>query len=124
MPSTLHVPTHIDANASLSSQTSMSWIFRPARASAFGIATVGARPVRSGATPADAHARTIASGSSPLASAVASSVMTIAAAPSLRPEELAAAGLKPPIAGWGAGGGGHAGRVVVPQGRQGGVEQA
>src|SRR5436190_2116885 len=39
MPSIWHVATHIDANASLISHTSMSSIVRPARSSTFGSAT-------------------------------------------------------------------------------------
>ncbi len=71
MPSMRVVPTHMAANASLTSHRSTSPTARPARSSALGIATVGASPVRSGATPTDAQARTTASGSRPAASASA-----------------------------------------------------
>ena len=67
MPRMRVLATHIDANASLISNRSTSSTSRPARASAFGIANVGPRPVSPGATPADAHDFTTASGSSPFA---------------------------------------------------------
>ena len=54
--------TAIEANASLISTSFMSSSWRPARSTAFGIASVGAMPVSRGGTPTDAHDRTTASG--------------------------------------------------------------
>src|SRR6476659_6518969 len=89
--------TAIDANASLISTSATSSVSSPARASAFGTATVGPRPVSAGATPADAHDRTVASGSSPLAAAYPSSHRTIAHDASLMPDELPAVTENPGI---------------------------
>src|SRR5262249_20261056 len=49
--------TAMEQNASLISQLAMSPMASRARSSAFGIASVGASPVRSGGTPTDAQAR-------------------------------------------------------------------
>ena len=60
--------TAIDANASLISTSCDVLACRGRHASsAFGTAIVGPSPVSAGGTPADAHDRTIASGSRPCA---------------------------------------------------------
>ncbi len=68
-PSSRLHPTAIDANASLISTSWMSSSFRPARSTARGMATVGARPVSRGGTPAADQLRTAASGVSPFSCA-------------------------------------------------------
>ena len=75
----------------------------PARSSAFGMASIGAMPVRAGSTPTDAHARTVASGASPRAAARSADATHTAAAPSLSPAELPAVMEKPSISGWSGG---------------------
>ena len=71
----------------------------PARDSAFGIASVGASPVRTGSTPTDAQPRTTPSGVSPREDATSAEVSTIADAASLMPEELPAVMENPSISG-------------------------
>jgi hypothetical protein len=95
MPSSLTVATHIAANASLISKRSTSDTARPARLSALGIASTGARPVKAGSTPTDAHDRTVASAGRPSRSLA----MVSAAAPSLAPQALPAVIEKPSISG-------------------------
>ena len=55
MPSVRTAATGTEQNASLISKRSMSSMVRPARSSAFGIASVGPMPVRAGSRPDDAH---------------------------------------------------------------------
>ena len=68
-PSFREHATAIDAKASLISTSSTSDSLSPARLSARGTHTVGANPVRAGSIPHEFHDRTVASGSSPCASA-------------------------------------------------------
>ena len=74
--------TAMEQNASLISQLAMSPMASRARSSAFGIASVGASPVRSGGTPTDAQARIRAKGSRPCAVANSADVTINAAAKS------------------------------------------
>ena len=71
------------ANASLSSNTSMSGIVIPAAASTVRTASIGPTPMTSGATPVTADARIRARGWSPRSRARSWDITSTAAAPSL-----------------------------------------
>ena len=78
------------ANASFASISSSCSTLRPARVSALATAAIGPVPMMAGSTPADAYARTRASGVTPSRSARSAPISTTAAAPSLRPDALPA----------------------------------
>src|SRR5580698_1001510 len=78
------------AKASLLSIRSRSETFQPAFSSAFWVAGIGPVPMISGGTPACAHEAMRASGFRPRRLASPAVISTSAAAPSLRPEALAA----------------------------------
>ena len=98
-PSIRVLATATEANASLISNSFTSDSEMPARDSAFGIASVGASPVRTGSTPTDAQPLTTPSGVSPCAAATSAEVRTTADAASLMPEELPAVMENPGISG-------------------------
>ena len=81
-PSSFSTALYCGAKASLTSTRSMSAIVSPARASALRAAGAGPMPMIDGSTPANPHAISRPSGSSPRASAQARSATTHAAAPS------------------------------------------
>ncbi len=64
-----------------------------------GMASVGARPVRTGSTPTEPHPRMRASGVRPCAAAYSSLVSTTAAAPSFSPAALPAVTVPPSSSG-------------------------
>ena len=73
----------------------MSFIVNWALARAFLVAGIGPVPMIDGSTPALAKALIVASGLAPIASAFSLDIKTMAAAPSLIPEELAAVTVPP-----------------------------
>ena len=78
------------AKASLDSTRSRSATVQPAFSSALRDAGIGPVPMMAGSTPALAQERMVARGSRPRALASSADMSTIAAAPSLSPEALAA----------------------------------
>ena len=78
------------AKASLASIKSMSFIVNWALSNAFLVAGIGPVPIIEGSTPALAKDLIVAKGLAPIASAFSLDIKTMAAAPSLIPEELAA----------------------------------
>lgn len=79
-----------EANASLSSMTSISASLRPDNASTLRVAGAGPMPITRGGTPAVAMARMRARGVRPCLSAAASDASNNAHAPSLTPDALPA----------------------------------
>ena len=78
------------ANASLSSEMSMSLVDQPARPRAFRVAGTGPIPMRCGSTPDTAPDTIRAMGSSPSSRPRSAETTRRAAAPSLMPDELPA----------------------------------
>src|SRR6185503_13191523 len=97
MPSSRWQYTDWLANASLSSNRSISEILSPVLASSFCTAGTGPMPMISGSTPTVANARNTPSGTMPSWSAVSRFMTSAAAAPSEIGDELPAVTL-PPIA--------------------------
>src|SRR5690606_22833199 len=99
-PSSRTAAIGTEAKASLISNSSTSPTVRPAFSGAWGTAFTGAKPVRTGSTPTEAHDLITARTGRPCSSAYSAEVTTTAAAASLRPEELPAVMLNPGISGW------------------------
>ena len=90
--------TTCDANASFSSQTSMSSTRRPCRFSSLGTAKTGPMPISSGSHPAMAYPRNTSKGSMPSAFARAPDMTSVADAPSDSCDEFPAVTLPWPLA--------------------------